>query len=178
MSTTRTWTDAELMALPEDGFKRELVDGEIRVSPAGAPHGRVINLLVYEVVGHVRPRRLGEVLDSSTGVRMPSGNLRSPDMTFVSAARLPHGLAEGFLDVVPDLVAEVLSPGDSEREILDKVGEYLSAGVRLIWVIDRLKRHAVVFRSLTEVDRVEADGFLEGGDVLPGFRLRLGNLFD
>ena len=82
MSTTqRTWTEAELMALPEDGFKRELVDGEIRVSPAGVPHGRIIVELTRLVANHVKAHGLGTVLDSSTGCWMPSGNLRVPDLT-------------------------------------------------------------------------------------------------
>ena len=136
MSATRTWTEADLMALPRDGFKRELVDGEIHVSPAGAPHGRIIVHLTVLLGNHVQAHALGEVFDSSTGCWMPSGNLRSPDLAFVSRARLPDGVPEGFLRVVPNLVVEVLSPGDSRRQIVDKVAEYLSAGVRLVWVID------------------------------------------
>ena len=75
MSTTRTWTDEELMALPEDGFKRELVDGEIQVSPAGAPHGRIIIALGARLHAFVEAHALGYVFDSSTGCWMPSGNL-------------------------------------------------------------------------------------------------------
>ena len=123
MSTTRTMTEAELRALPRDGFKREFVDGEIRVSPAGFPHGVIIMLLGSRLTAHVRDHGLGWVADSSSGCWMPSGNLRVPDLTFVSTQCLPGGLVEGFLRVTPDLVVEVLSPGDSERLILDKVGE-------------------------------------------------------
>ena len=173
MSITRTWTEEELMALPEDGFKRELVDGEIRVSPAGARHGQVIVRLTIRLGAHVQAHRLGVVLDSSTGVWMPSRNLRVPDVTFVRADRLPDGVPRGFLDVVPDLVVEVLSPGDSERYVLDKVGEYLASDVRLVWVIDPDARKAVVHRSLTDVLEVEEDDYLDGEDVVPGFRCRL-----
>ena len=175
MSTTRTWTEAQLMALPRDGWKRELVDGEIVVSPAGAPHGRIIVELSFLLMGHVKERSLGFLFDSSTGCWMPSGNLRSPDITFVSHERMPGGVTEGFLRVVPDLVVEVLSPGDSKRLILDKVGEYLAAGVRLAWVIDPKERAAACYLSLTQVSVVRADegGELSGEDVLPGFRCRL-----
>ena len=176
MSTTRTWTEAELMALPRDGFKRELVDGEILVSPAGAPHGRVIMRLAQRFETHVTSHDLGHVFDSSTGCWMPSGNLRVPDLTFVSHERMPGGIVEGFLRVVPDLVVEVLSPGDSKRLIMDKVGEYLAAGVRLVWVVDPRERAAVRYRSLTDVQVIRDDGDLEGEDVLPGLRCRLADV--
>jgi Uma2 family endonuclease len=176
MSTTRTWTEEELMALPEDGQKRELVDGEIRVSPAGAPHGRVIVALSARLYTHVEAHGLGHVFDSSTGVWMPSGNLRVPDITFVSTARLPGGVPGGFLRVVPDLAVEVVSPGDSPRGIEDKVGEYLESGVPLAWVIDPERREAAVHRSLTDVWSVGLEDVLDGGDVVPGFCCRLGDV--
>ena len=176
MSTTRTMTEAELMALPRDGRKREYVDGEIVVSPAGAPHGRIIVELTLSVGAHVKARDLGHVFDSSTGCWMPSGNLRSPDLTYVSHERLPTGVPEGFLRAIPDLAVEVLSPGDSERRMLDKVGEYLQAGVRMVWVIDPATRSATSWRSLTRVRTSTADGELDGEDVLPGFRCRLADI--
>jgi Uma2 family endonuclease len=175
-TTTRTMIEAELMALPEDGLKREWVDGEIRVSPAGSPHGWVILRLSSRFVAHVEAHALGYAFDSSTGCWMPSGNLRVPDLTFVSRERMPDGIAEGFLRVVPDLAVEVLSPGDSQRGILDKVGEYLAAGVRLVWVIDPRARRAAAHRSLTDVRELGEDDFLEGADVVPGFRCRLGDI--
>jgi Uma2 family endonuclease len=177
MSTTRAMTEAELMALPRDGWKRELVDGEIVVSPAGAPHGSIIVEVTGQLRDHVKPRGLGHLFDSSTGCWMPSGNLRVPDVSFVSHERMPGGVAEGFLEVVPDLVVEVLSPGDSQRRILDKVGEYLAAGVRMVWVVDRIERIAVSYRSLTNVRVVHEDDDLDGEDVVPGFRCRLRDVF-
>ena len=176
MSTTRTMTEAELMALPRDGWKRELVDGEIVMSPAGAPHGRIILELSWRLTSHVKAHDLGYLFDSSTGCWMPSGNLRVPDITFVSHARMPGGVVEGFLRVLPDLLVEVLSPGDSQRLVLDKVGEYLAAGVRLVWVIDPSTRTAACHRSLTDVRIVREDDDLDGDDVLPGFECRLADV--
>src|SRR5437867_1835363 len=135
MTTTRTVTDAELMSLPRDGRKYELVDGEIRVSPAGVRHGQVIVRLTVRLGAFVAERRLGDVLDSSTGFRLPGGNVRSPDVAFVAAGRFPGGKTpEGFGELAPDLAVEVLSPDDSARYVFDKVGEYLRAGTRLVWV--------------------------------------------
>lgn len=113
MATTRTWTDEELMCLPDDGRKYELVDGELVVSPAGGRHGRTIVRLTVRLGAFVAERRLGEVFDSSTGFRLPGGDLRSPDVSFVTASRLPEdGVPRGFLYLAPDLAAEVLAaPG-------------------------------------------------------------------
>ncbi len=136
MAATRSSiTDQDLLRLPRDGRKYELVDGEIRVSPAGARHGRISLRLGAALLAFVRENRLGEVFDSSIGYRLPGGNVRSPDASFVSSKRLPK-VPEGFLELAPDLAVEVLSPDDNPRELLDKVGEYLAAGVRIVWVID------------------------------------------
>jgi Uma2 family endonuclease len=72
--------------------------------------------------------------------------------------------------------SEVLSPEDRQRDVLDKVGEYLGAGVRLVWVIDPEQATAVVFRSLTDVRRVERDGVLDGEDVVSDFTCALSEL--
>ena len=94
--------------------------------------------------------------------------LAHPVSRFVSSSRQPlPGLPVGFAEFAPDLAVEVLSPEDREREILDKVGEYLGAGVRA------RKRTAAVFRSLTDVRRIEHDGALDGEDVVPGFNCQL-----
>lgn len=169
-------TDADLVRMPRDGRKYELVDGEIRVSPAGYRHGLVSVRLTAKLWTFVAAHGLGDVLESSTGFRLPGGNVRCPDVSFVSAARVPAGQPQGFAEFAPDLAVEVLSPEDRQREVLDKVGEYLGAGVRLVWVIDPGQATAVVFRSLTDVRRVERDGVLDGEDVVPGFTCTLSEL--
>lgn len=179
MVTTRVLTDEDLMRLPKDGHKHELVDGEIRVSPAGGRHGKVIMRLAVRLWAFVDAGGLGEVLSESTGFRMPGGNVRSPDVSFVSRDRLPGGqVPAGFLDCVPDLVVEVLSPEDRPREVLDKVGEYLAGGARRVWVIDPEARRAAVYRSLTEVREIPEPGSLEGEDVLPGFSCPLATVLE
>jgi Uma2 family endonuclease len=176
VATTRSGvTDQDLLRLPRDGRKYELVDGEIRVSPAGMRHGKILVRLTAALLAFVSPQRLGDVFDSSTGYRLPGGNVRSPDASVVSSKRLPR-VPEGFAELAPDLAVEVLSPEDSPREVLDKVGEYLSAGVRLVWVIDPRASRAASYRSLTDVREIGPDGTLDGEDVLPGFRCRLADL--
>jgi Uma2 family endonuclease len=167
-------TEADLLRSPRDGRKYELVDGEIRVSPAGGRHGAVAVRLSARLLAFVEPRGLGHVFDSSTGFRLPGGNVRSPDVSFVSRGRFEGDeLPEGFSPVPPDLAVEVLSPEDRSRDVLDKVGEYLDAGVRLVWVIDPGARSATAYRALASARTLGAGEDLEGEDVLPGFRCPL-----
>jgi Uma2 family endonuclease len=171
-------TEQDLRLMPEDGRKYELVDGVICVSPAGFRHGELCVRIVVRLGSFVEANGLGTVLDSSTGFKMPSGNVRSPDVSFVAEGRIgrDRGL-EGYADVVPDLAVEVLSPDDRARYLMDKVGEYLQAGVRLVWVIDPVQRRAAVYRSLTDVQELGAGDFLDGDDVVPGFRCPLTEIF-
>src|SRR5260370_9194233 len=107
------------------------------MSRAGARHGEISVRLTAALLAFVSPKRHGRVFDSSTGYRLPGGNVRSPDASFVSSSRLPR-VPEGFAELAPDLAVEVLSPEDSPREGLDKVGESPAAGGRLVWAIHPL----------------------------------------
>ena len=178
-TTARPATEEDLLRMPRDGQKYELVDGEIRVSPAGGQHGGVCVRLILQLGGFVLQQQLGQVFDSSTGFRFPGGNIRVPDVSFVARGRLADERPPvGFLEVPPDLAVEVLSPHDRADYALDRVGEYLDAGVRLVWLIDPRERAAVVHRSLTEVRRLGPEDFLDGEDVVPDFRCRLADVID
>ena len=173
-TTRRLATEEDLLATPKDGQKYELVDGEIRVSPAGDRHSLVAVQLAALLVAFVKPRRLGYVFGADAGFRLPSGNVRSPDASFVASGRFPEDkVPEDFGSVVPDLAVEVISPSDRPRYVLDKVGEYLEAGVRLVWVIDPRQERAVVYRSISDVRELGRDDSLDGEDVIPGFRFVL-----
>ena len=172
--TRKLATEEDLLAMPRDGHKYELVDGEIRMSPTGNRHGEVIAQLSALLVTFVKPRRLGHVISGDAGFRMPDKNVRSPDVSFVAAGRFPDDkVPDDFGDLAPDLAVEVLSPHDRPRHVLDKVGEYLEAGVHLIWVIDPRHGRAVVYRSLSDVHELGPGDELDGEDVIPGFRCAL-----
>jgi Uma2 family endonuclease len=179
-TTTRSAaTEEDLLSTPKDGRKYELVDGQIRVSPAGTRHGRVCVRLVVRLGAFVERGQLGHVFDSSTGFRLPGGNVRAPDISFVARGRFrDEEVPEGFGDVAPDLAVEVLSPDDRSRDILDKIGDYLQAGVPLVWVIDPKRRTAAAYRSLTDVRTLGADDALDGEDVVPGFRCPLAEVVE
>jgi Uma2 family endonuclease len=178
-TTKRAATEEDLLAMPKDGQKYELVDGEIRVSPAGDRHSYVGAQLVALLVAFVKKHRLGYVMGADAGFRLPSKNVRSPDASFVASGRFPRDeVPDDFGSLAPDLAVEVLSPGDRPRYVLDKVGEYLEAGVRLVWVIDPRKGTATVYRSLSDVRKLGAEDSFDGEDVLPGFRCRLRDILD
>lgn len=80
----KNWTDEELMALPKDGYKRELLQGNIIMSPAGSEHGRISFLIAAAIDRHACQHRLGIVFDSSTGFRLTPDDLLSPDTAFVT----------------------------------------------------------------------------------------------
>lgn len=172
-------TEEDLLRTPRDGRKHELVDGQIRVSPAGTRHGRVCIRLAVRLGAFVEGKQLGYVFDSSTGFRLPGGNIRVPDLSFVSRGRFrDEQIPEGFGEVAPDLVVEVLSPEDRSRDVLDKVGEYLQAGVHLVWVIDPKRQGAAAYRSMTDVRRLGPDDALDGEDVVLGFRCAVAEIID
>src|SRR5262245_48696281 len=105
MSTTAQpfATEADLLQTPKDGRKYELVDGQIVMSPVGARHGRVILRLAARLLTFAAEQRLGDVFDSSTGVRLPSGNVRVPDISFVARGRFPGDeVSVGFIPFAPD----------------------------------------------------------------------------
>ena len=173
-TTRRVATEDDLRAMPEDGQKYELVDGEIRVSPAGDRHSLIAVQLAACLLTFVKPRKLGFVFGADAGFRLPGGNVRSPDVSFVAFGRFPDdSVPDDWGSVAPDLAVEVISPGDRPRHILDKVGEYLEAGVRLVWVIDPRHERAVVYRSISDVRELGPDDAFDGEDVIPGLRFVL-----
>jgi Uma2 family endonuclease len=178
---TKVWTDAEFMALPDDGNCYELAKGElINLGNSGALHGYIAIILSAALFALVTSRKLGVLLDSSTAFTMKNGNKRSPDIAFFAKERL-QGLEElptGFLEGAPDLVVEILSLGSTIAEIEDKIVEYFANGTRLLWVISPGQHYVLVYRSGYEPQRLLTSGdFLEGEEVVPGFTFPLADLF-
>ena len=150
----------------------ELVRGAVIVrEPAGYLHGRVAMNLGVELAVHVKRTGAGAVFAAETGFQLASNpdTVRAPDVAFIATDRLPSRDARGYPALAPDLVGEVLSPDDRPGEALAKVGDWLSADCRLVWVVDPERRVARVYRADGSETIVTADGSLDGEDVLPGF---------
>lgn len=162
--------------------KVELVRGEPRVmSPAGAPHAVVASNLLRHLLPFVHDHRLGQVFGDGLGyelIALPH-TVRNPDASFVRASRLPPGgFTRGFLKMPPDLVVEVLSPSEAAWELEEKLDDYRAAGTPLIWVIDPKRRTVMVVSGDAPTRWIRADETLDGGDVVPGFRCRVSELFE
>lgn len=178
-TAVKVWTEEELLALPNDGHKRELIHGEIIMSPTGYRHERVAAFIMSAMLQHAASERLGVVCGSGLGCWMNSGNLLSPDVSFIDKARLPlPGLQEEkYFRGAPDLVVEVLSPWDRTARLREKMEDYFLSGTRLAWAINPAERNALVYRSPEAERLVRVTEALAGEDVLPGFRLPLTELF-
>jgi len=159
----------------------ELLRGRLIVrEPPSTYHGLVAARLLVFLGGHVYANALGVVCSQDTGFKIAShpDTVRAPDLAFILKAR-QHAIGpRGYAELAPDLVAEILSPDDRPGEVLSKVGDWLSAGVRLVWVIDPIRRDARVYRADGSLSTVEAAGELSGEDVVPGFTCRLADCFD
>jgi Uma2 family endonuclease len=173
-------TAEELLELPADQ-RFELVRGEpVEMSPPpGYEHGSTTMRMALRIANHVLQYNLGEVLAAETGVRLARNpdTVLAADEAFVSKDRLPGQMPMGYLDLAPDLVAEVVAPGDDPDSIQAKVADWLAAGTRLVMVVYPRSRQVAVCRSLRE-DTIltEADTFI-APDTLPEFSLALASIF-
>lgn len=162
--------------------KVELVRGEPRVmSPAGAPHAVVGSNLLRLLLPFVSQHKLGWVFGDGLGyelIALPH-TVRNPDASFVRADRLPaEGFRRGFLKMAPDLAVEVLSPSETASMLEEKLDDYRAAGTPLIWVIDPDRRTVMIVSGDAPLRWIRADETLDGGDVVPGFRCRVAELFE
>jgi Uma2 family endonuclease len=180
-TASRHKTAEDLYANPVPGKCTELVAGRILVrEPPGYRHGFVASRCVVAIATYVNAHRLGHVLAAETGfilARSPD-TVRAPDVAFVSTGRVPLHQPAAYLEQAPDLVVEVTSPTDRPARVRAKVSDWIGAGVRLVWQIDPLRRTAQVYRPGCAPTAMDADGVLDGEDVLPGFRVRLSELLD
>jgi Uma2 family endonuclease len=180
--TKTLMTAKELLRLPNDGLRYELIKGElITMTPASPRHGRIAMQLGRLLANHVAEHQLGEVYAAESGFKLAQDpdTVRAPDLAFIVQVRIPPKEEQGgFWTVAPDLVAEVISPNDTAQDVQAKVVEWLAAGVRLVWVVYPDKRMVTEYRSLTQARVLTAEDSLDGGDVVPGFTCPLGDLFD
>lgn len=180
LSEAKLLTAEELSWMPNDSRRLELVKGELReMPPAGGKHGIHGGNLQAYLGYYVLTQRLGKVFLAETGftlARQPD-TVRAPDVAFVSLNRLPDPIPDGYLELAPDLVVEVVSPNDTRREVRDKVDEWLDAGVRIVWVVDAKRKIVTEYLDEEQVNVLQETDMLDGRDVVPGFSLPVREIF-
>lgn len=181
----RRWTVADLAALPDElpsgPVRYELDNGAlITMSPPGELHGAYEANLITELKVQGERRGLGKARSGDVGIvlwRNPD-RVVGADAAFVAAASLPiRRSPEGYLETIPDLVVEVMSPNDTRPEVQRKVDDYLRAGVRVVWVADPARRTLAIHRPGQAVETLGEADTLTVPEVIPGFALRVADAF-
>jgi Uma2 family endonuclease len=174
-------TADELLLMPDDGFRYELVKGQLRrTNLTDKVHGRVAMNFARHLAQYVEENQLGAMYAAGTGFVLSSNpdTVRAPDVAFVSQARVQAvGEVEGFWPGVPDLAVEVVSPGDSYAEVEEKVFDWLEAGTKMVVVINPRQRSATVYKSPIDIIALAEADDLKGGDVVPDFELAVREIF-
>ena len=177
----RAVTADELFRLPDDGYRYALVRGELqRMTPAGFDHGAVIMNLAAPLAHYVKTERLGVVCGAETGFvlgRQPDTVL-APDIAFVRRERIPAtGRPRTFWDGPPDLAVEVRSPGDTRKEVAEKVAAWLASGTPAVWVVDPSDASVTIHLPDRTSRRFAEGNTLDGAPLLPRFRLPVVEIF-
>jgi len=175
-------TAEELLRLPEDGWRYELVEGRlVRMSPTGGKHGRIVAALFRAVDRFVEEKGLGAVFPAETGfwisLEGSPDTVLAPDLAFVRRGREAETGTEGYPRLAPDLVAEVASPSQGRAEMGAKAQRWLSGGVSIVWIVLPKARVVEIWRGPGVARVVSAEEELSGEEILPGFALPAGRLF-
>jgi len=180
MSTAILITAEQLLEMPENRWN-ELVAGELReMTPPSCRHAAAISRLDRLLGNHVEKHKLGAVLAGDPGfiVARDPDTVLGPDIAFIRAERLAaEPLGEGFRPGAPDLAVEILSRGDTVKEVHNKALTWLDAGAALVWVVNPARRTVTVYRSASDIETLTVGAELDGGELLPGFRCPIADLF-
>jgi Uma2 family endonuclease len=177
-----TATEADAIRNNESLFRTaicELVDGTLVEKPVGWEESAIAFLIGRFILDHIQPLGLGTVLGSDGMLRLVPGLMRAPDVSFIARGRLKrykHG-GERYPSIGADLAVEVVSKSNSKAEIARKLTEYFAAGTGLAWVVDPKTETVRVHRSPTDSIVLGAGDVLDGGDVIPGLRIPVQDLF-
>lgn len=172
-------TAEELLRLP-DGMHGEIVQGVyVSMTAPGTLHGVVTMRLGRYLDVFVDDHGLGIVTGAETAFRLVRNpdTVRCPDSAFVRAERVAGGIPRGAFEGAPDLAVEVLSPSNTRTEIDRKLAEYLRYGARQVWIVDPETRTVTTHTAGGLPRFLEGEDVLDGGELLPGFRVPLEKLF-
>jgi Uma2 family endonuclease len=175
----KTMTAEELLRLPDDGMRHELVDGELRsMPPTGWEHGGVELDIAFNLKQALRGRGVGRVAGGEVGFRLrrDPDTVRAADVAFVRAARLPKGRLAGYFEGAPDLAVEVVSPSDTASDVEEKVRDWLRFGAGAVWVVHPSGPGLMVRLPDGTARHHGPEDEVDGGDAVPGFRMKLADL--
>ncbi len=180
--TTRTLVTAdELLRMPDDGKRYELIEGElIELAPAGGRHSNIGLRIAALLFQHVDKSNLGDMFGADCGffLRHDPDTVRAPDAAFIASERIPPGgIPVGYLDTIPDLAVEVVSPNDRAGQVQDKIEQWIEHGVKLVWLVHPERRSITVYRSLSEILVLHEGDTLTGDPVLPDFSCSVSEIF-
>lgn len=178
---TELMTAEEFLMMPDDGFRYDLVKGELfKMSPVGGEHGVRIGRLTGALSHYVDVNDLGEVFGAETGFKLfrNPDTVRAPDIAFVSKERIPEGeFSEKFWEIAPDLAVEIVSPSETYDEVSEKIDDYLDAGVKAVWIVRSKKKTISIHRTGQPVKVLTVNDLLDGEDIVPGFKYSIAKLF-
>lgn len=173
-------TESDVVLAEAAGHLCELVDGTLVEKAMGFEESLIASELIYAMKAYCKKHKSGVVAGPDGMLRLFSRLVRIPDVAYISWSRIPDrkALKVAVGNFVPDLVVEVLSTGNTRREMERKRAEYFRAGVRVVWIVDAVSRTVDVYRPEADVQTVSETETLTGGDLMPGFSLPLTELFD
>ncbi|HVT30217.1 MAG TPA: Uma2 family endonuclease [Lacipirellulaceae bacterium] len=158
----------------------ELIDGVLVEKPIGYYKSCIASALIMFLGKYLDEHDLGIVLGEAGTLRILADQIRVPDVAFLSWRHFRERVlpAEPVPAIAPDLAVDVISEGNTKREMARKLDDYFTAGVKMVWFIDAATQSAVVYERRGKGRVVSHDGSLSGGKVLPGFEVSLKQLFD
>ncbi len=169
------------MLNPELRIERTIDKYILIMPPTNSDTGNRNAELLVDVGTWNRKMKSGKIFDSSTGFKFPNGSERSPDVAWIRNDRweaIPAEQRQRFAPIAPDFVAEIRSGDQSVDYLKDKMEEYMACGCRLAWLIDPKGRKTWVYYENGDIQTISFDASLNGGDVMPGFELRLADIFE
>ena len=176
---TKPMTADELLAMPDDGFRYELVRGELRkMPPPGYDHGLFGGNIHLSMGYHVKANRLGRVT-TENGFLLAPDHVRAPDVGFVLAERAREpGATPGYFPGPPDIAVEVISPSDRYGDVEEKVEDWLAAGTLAVIVVNPRNHTVRIHRPGTDANQLTEDDVLEVPKVIPGWRMPVQEIFE
>lgn len=156
----------------------ELIDGTLVEKTIGWQEAELAAWIATLLNNFVRPKKLGKVFGPDGMFRLEPGQIRIPDVAYISKQRYANrSSSDAFWDLGCDLAVEVISPSNTRREMERKLDDYFAAGVALVWMVYLNPREVVVYTSPTDAQTLRDSDLLDGGEVLPGFSLPVGQIF-